>query len=326
MISEKELTNLIQQLNCIINNEPIPEEIRLSNPASNELQKTIDSMVNEVTAREIKFNEQLKALQESNDYIMSVMDGLQEWVITTDPSNDEITYLNESAKRQFFDPQSNMPCNIACECYDMLSDMLKCENITSEPREYYCDKSNKFLHIHSYPVSLNNRTSYIHHVHDITQQKSEQDEISNMAYKDELTGLFNRRYFTESLEELENGQTEFTLCVVDIDNLKGVNDSLGHLSGDEYICTVAELLKKSLRSTDIVCRMGGDEFAIIFLSCKPGIVYQKMEKMNASLAKRSTRYPMSVSFGAVHVNAAFDAEKILNTADSLMYEQKKSKK
>jgi len=325
MFTEKELTNLINQLNCIIDNKPVPEEIRLNNPASAELQKTIDLMISEVSAREREFNEQLKALQESNDYIMSVMDNLQEWVITTDSSNDEIIYLNESAKRQFFDPQSNMPCNIACECYDMLADMLKSDKVTEDPREYYCNKSNKYLYINSYPVNINNRASYIHHVEDITQEKTEWDEMSTMAYKDELTGLFNRRYFTEMLSKLEKEPANFTLCVIDADKLKRVNDNFGHLSGDEYICTVAELLKKTARNSDIVSRMGGDEFAIIFLNCNPGIVYEKMEKLNSILAESSTNYPMSVSFGAVHVNGAFNSGKVLNEADSLMYEQKKTK-
>jgi diguanylate cyclase (GGDEF)-like protein/PAS domain S-box-containing protein len=103
---------------------------------------------------------------------------------------------------------------------------------------------------------------------DITQQKKDQDKIAYLAHHDQLTGLANRFLFAEHFE-LAAGhalrtKTKLALCVLDLDSFKAINDSHGHPQGDQLLCEVAKRLKNAVRSSDTVCRIGGDEFLILF--------------------------------------------------------------
>ena len=88
--------------------------------------------------------------------------------------------------------------------------------------------------------------------------------LSDIAYRDALTGLFNRRYFLSGLAEAIDEKRPFSLCSMDMDGLKYVNDTLGHAAGDEYINGVVRLISASLRRDDLFARMGGDEFSVLF--------------------------------------------------------------
>ena len=93
------------------------------------------------------------------------------------------------------------------------------------------------------------------------------EEIKRLATTDSLTGVWNRRYLEESLhkekERSERFGHPFSLLILDVDNLKFLNDTYGHLFGDEVIKTIARTIKSSCRKIDIIGRYGGDEFAVI---------------------------------------------------------------
>jgi len=92
-------------------------------------------------------------------------------------------------------------------------------------------------------------------------------ELAELAVRDPLTGLYNRRFFDEALaQNIETARRygrELSLIIFDLDDLKVVNDTRGHQAGDEILKTFAQLLKNNSRKADIVCRIGGDEFAVI---------------------------------------------------------------
>lgn len=90
------------------------------------------------------------------------------------------------------------------------------------------------------------------------------NEVEFLSFHDEMTSLYNRRYFENELERLDSSRRlPITIIVADLDNLKYVNDNFGHKKGDKYIKAAAEVLKKSSRDEDIAARIGGDEFAVI---------------------------------------------------------------
>ncbi len=102
----------------------------------------------------------------------------------------------------------------------------------------------------------------------ITEQKRDQAKIAFLAHHDQLTGLANRTLFSDHFElaaghALRTG-TKLALCVLDLDEFKDINDSHGHPLGDQVLCEVAQRLTAAVRSSDTVCRIGGDEFVILF--------------------------------------------------------------
>ena len=118
--------------------------------------------------------------------------------------------------------------------------------------------------------------------------KKQNEKIRYLSFHDEMTGLHNRRYFENKLEDL-NDPEKYNLSVIiaDINNLKIINDNHGHKKGDQYIKSAAGLLKSELRQQDIICRIGGDEFAIIL----PDTDRNDCKKIITRLKTKVKRHP-----------------------------------
>ncbi|HAG10450.1 MAG TPA: hypothetical protein DCK76_03475 [Desulfotomaculum sp.] len=100
-------------------------------------------------------------------------------------------------------------------------------------------------------------------VADITERKKTEEKLTFLSLHDSLTGLYNRNYFEQEMNRLQEGRHfSVGIIVCDIDGLKLVNDSFGHNQGDEHIKLAADLIKWSFREGDVVSRIGGDEFAV----------------------------------------------------------------
>lgn len=103
---------------------------------------------------------------------------------------------------------------------------------------------------------------------DVTLKKEAESKVFYLSYHDKLTDLFNRAYFDETLEKLDKaGEYPYSLILGDMNGLKNTNDLYGHRAGDKLIQTMAEILRKSCRKSDVVARIGGDEFAIVLPNC-----------------------------------------------------------
>src|SRR6202008_1780187 len=103
-------------------------------------------------------------------------------------------------------------------------------------------------------------------VDDVTDRRRADEKIAHLAHYDALTDLPNRVLFREQIErELQraNQGEQFALLYIDIDEFKGINDSLGHHVGDELLKSVAVRIKSCIKSNDLIARLGGDEFAVI---------------------------------------------------------------
>lgn len=101
-------------------------------------------------------------------------------------------------------------------------------------------------------------------IQDITERKRKEEEFEYLSCHDQLTGLYNRRFYEEELLRLDKkGNLPLTIAMGDVNGLKLINDSFGHAVGDELLRKVAELIKKACREDDIIARLGGDEFVVI---------------------------------------------------------------
>jgi diguanylate cyclase (GGDEF)-like protein len=152
-----------------------------------------------------------------------------------------------------------------------------------------------------------------------------------MAYRDPLTGLWNRRYFEERLnEELSRSQRagssrRFSVMVLDLDNFKVTNDRHGHLVGDTVLRDVGEFLVTHLRHHDVACRTGGDEFSVLLPDLSADDCGHLIDRLRSGLerANAGRRIPISLSLGTASWPDAGDTVEILLTrADEAMYADK----
>lgn len=141
--------------------------------------------------------------------------------------------------------------------------------------------------------------------------------MSKLARTDVLTGLHNRMVFEERLKELQATNRPYALLVVDLDDLKMINDDYGHAQGDQAIVEIGARLRDTLRTTDVVARIGGDEFAAIL----PDITRADAEII---LERLKERLDGRASVGLAHSDDG--EEDVTKSADEAMYRHKRSRK
>jgi diguanylate cyclase (GGDEF)-like protein len=160
-----------------------------------------------------------------------------------------------------------------------------------------------------------------------------QGELAVVAITDELTGLLNRRGFKVLAQHhLHLARREcraFGLFLADMDHLKQINDTLGHLHGDRAIADAAELLRATFRRSDIVARLGGDEFVVLTIQATAADLEAISERLRERLRQlddeRARPYRLSMSFGMVTIepDETTSVDLLVERADELLYEQKR---
>lgn len=169
----------------------------------------------------------------------------------------------------------------------------------------------------------------------VTRQRL-RERLVNAAHLDELTGLYNRRGLLnlgkQQLVMADRTKRGLLLFFVDLDDMKQINDSYGHKVGDRALLDTANLFRKSFRKSDIIARIGGDEFAILAVETaqngREAILKRLQDNMVAFNTSQDRPYHLSLSVGI----AAYDAsnpctiEAFLDQADRLMYEEKTRRK
>lgn len=166
---------------------------------------------------------------------------------------------------------------------------------------------------------------------DLRRKLAKLEAFRTLAYRDDLTGLWNRRYFTERLtEELSRVRRQpkrhFSIMMVDVDDLKAINNARGHSEGDLVLRWVAELLERALRTHDVICRVGGDEFAVLFPEVGESGAEPLLTRLRAVLAETRTGAPYSIglSFGvADYPEDGTTSEQLMRVADDKLYQDKR---
>lgn len=152
--------------------------------------------------------------------------------------------------------------------------------------------------------------------------------LEYFSYHDQLTGVYNRRYFKRVIEEIEESNSlPVSIIMVDIDNLKGINDKYGHARGDEIIKNAARVLDSVSRKNDTVVRMGGDEFIIILKETDKIDAKYFCDRIERKCTEVNEDYdyniPLNISVGsATKSDQGQDIEELLDNADISMYRAK----
>ena len=183
--------------------------------------------------------------------------------------------------------------------------------------------------------SNNRPLHFIFQVQDIAERKRAEAAIQTLSLADELTGLYNRRGFLafckQHLKTIRRTNKGIVMVYADLDGLKGINDSFGHKEGDRALVKTAELLKETFRSSDVLGRLGGDEFTILAAVDPDGgrekLLARLQEKFDNYNALKVSPYDLSISIGVAQLDpeASESMEDLLAAADAAMYENKRGK-
>ena len=177
-------------------------------------------------------------------------------------------------------------------------------------------------------------THYVAIKLDITARKRQEERIHYLAMHDALTGLANRRLFSENLkrvvQQARRGR-HGALMVIDIDNFKLVNDSHGHAAGDQLLKEFAAQISICLRGGDLIARMGGDEFAVLLEGVDLPTALRTAERFHADLDGYRFQFAghvldVGASIGIAAIDGALDAEAVTVHADSALYSAKEQGK
>ncbi|MGI4802756.1 MAG: putative bifunctional diguanylate cyclase/phosphodiesterase [Janthinobacterium lividum] len=189
------------------------------------------------------------------------------------------------------------------------------------------------VEILSRPLSYGGNHTVVTVLRDVRERQASEERIRFLAHHDVLTGLPNRAKLAENLatalQLAERNETSLSILCLDLDGFKRVNDTLGHMAGDELLCQVADRVRASLRDSDLFARIGGDEFVVLHADAQPEQTMILARRIIACIAQTFEIKGQEVSVGtsigiAVYPNDGVTATALLQHGDIALYRAKEN--
>ena len=293
--------------------------------AFNEMTKQLKEREAQLRGEMIRAKNHAEAIEGYNELMVAMLSKRKEWLLVVDRDTKEILYCNKKERKA--DEQICAVCKKRLPFHQELlrwnsDEQYKVWELASEADTYY--------RITSFPIEWKEHASYVHIIVDITDEKQTAHTLASKAYHDAGTGIRNRLFFEEYMEKILREGQDTTLCYLDLDGLKYVNDTYGHLEGDSYIQNFVELIKANFRSEDTFARIGGDEFCLVLSGSIKELIERKMAEILKEFQQAGfAEYQCSFSYGIVGIDGGTNTlsyDEILQKADGIMYECKRRNK
>jgi two-component system cell cycle response regulator len=284
-------------------------------------------------------------LRNQNDLLVNIIDSLTHPFYVINVNDYKIMFANTSARLQgvseaatcyAFAHRQSTPCkDIEHPC--IITRILETgESAVLEHIHYDRSGNTRIVEVHGYPIfdDKGNIVQVIEYNIDVTERKRMEKKLADAAITDELTGLFNRRgFFTLGEQQCRLADRHskcMSLLYIDLDGFKNINDELGHQTGDEALLDTANILRKTFRKSDIIARIGGDEFAVLLTEpsetpAEDVIIAHVMERFSLHNKQGGRKYELLLSIGMAHYDPErpCSIDQLLNKADALMYDDKR---
>ncbi|HDS1683116.1 TPA: EAL domain-containing protein [Pseudomonas putida] len=289
-----------------------------------------------------RLQESNQALEASEQRFRAVAEAASDWIWETD-RQQRITYLSQRFASVTDDPVEawlGQPLNqlLSCETTP-LSAWLDGQTDTDseQPANLRCayrdhNGQNRYCRISARPIRLDGKlTGFRGTASDITDEVEAHARIQHLSLHDPLTGLANRNKLARHLEQalLRGSESPpLTLLLLDLDNFKPINDSLGHAAGDAVLQEVAARLRDTTRDVDLVARLGGDEFVLVLAGMDnrseiDRLCRRLIELLQQPIAYENQLLHIGASLGIAQTrNQDFDAGELIRCADIALYQAK----
>lgn len=299
-----------------------------------ELSETFNEMAGQLKEREERYIEEVQkakshaeSIEGYNELLLGMLSKRKEWLLVVDMESKEILYCN---KKNVDGTADTSFCETCKRRLSFQKELLE----WAGKEQYHVwetgNEDNRYYRVTSFMIDWKGRNSGVHIVVDVTEEKIAAKSLTSKAYHDSGTGIRNRLFFNEYMEILLREKQDATLCYFDLDGLKYVNDTFGHLEGDMYIQYFVELIKRNFRTDDTFARTGGDEFCLVLSGCLKDLMDRKMEEILKEFqAVDNGSYQCSFSYGIVEIHGkdnTLTLDEIIHEADEIMYECKRRNK
>ena len=282
-----------------------------------------------------------EALRDNEKKLQAITDSAQDVIVMMDPLGN-ISYLNHSAEMLFGYTSAealgrNLHSLFAPERYHEAYDQSFPE-FQRSGRGYVVGKTIQLTAMRKngeeFPIELSLSSvefqdgwHAVGTIRDVTERKQMEQKLKEMSLYDSLTGLYNRNLFEEEMKRLSDGRhAPIGIVVCDLDGLKFVNDTLGHQSGDQMLINISVILRHNFRSSDIIARIGGDEFAVLLPETGSEVVeliQQRLRRAIQDYNGADPEIPLSLSLGHTVAQGAYpDMQALFREADNRMYREK----
>ena len=281
-----------------------------------------------------------KALRDSEEKFRLISDTSPVALIIHKVSDGKILYANSMAETLFSKTRNEIGKHTIFSLFENSEARNKFENLLSPGTQIYgkelllSNLSDRpvWISINAKTISLQGEQVVCCAFQDITEAHELSSQLSYHATYDALTGLVNRREFEPRLQRViktaARDQTENAMCFLDLDQFKIINDTCGHVAGDELLRQLAQVLHDNIRKRDTLARLGGDEFAVLLESCTLDQARRVADSIRESIQKfrfiwENNSFTIGVSIGLVPINCQDESiTEVLKRADTACYEAK----